>query len=48
MLVPGGGVKIERSEVQALMLAASASTFNNASLRRLADQVRKQPFVFAH
>jgi farnesyl-diphosphate farnesyltransferase len=47
MLVPGGGVKIERSEVQALMLAASASTFNNASLRRLADRVRKQPFVFA-
>jgi len=47
MLIPGGGVKIERSEVQALMLAASASTFNNASLRRLADHVRKQPFVFA-
>lgn len=47
MLVPGGGVKIERSEVQALMLAASASTFSNASLRRLADRVRKQPFVFA-
>ena len=47
MLVPGGGVKIERSEVQALILAASASTFTNAALRRLADRVRKQPFVFA-
>ncbi|MEO7039413.1 MAG: squalene/phytoene synthase family protein [Candidatus Elarobacter sp.] len=47
MLVPGGSVKIGRNEVRALMVAASASTLTNPSLRRLADRVRKRPFVFA-
>ena len=46
MLVPGGGVKIERAEVRALVVAASTSTLTNASLRWLADRVRKRPFVF--
>ncbi len=46
MLVPGGSVKIERAEVRALVVAASTSTLTNASLRWLADRVRKRPFVF--
>jgi farnesyl-diphosphate farnesyltransferase len=46
MLVPGGGVKIERAEVRALVVAASTSTLTNPSLRWLADRVRKRPFVF--
>jgi hypothetical protein len=46
MLVPGGGVKIAREEVRALILAASGSTLTNASLRWLVERVRKRPFVF--
>ena len=46
MLVPGGGVKIGRAEVRALVIAGSTSTLTNTSVRWLADQVRKRPFVF--
>jgi farnesyl-diphosphate farnesyltransferase len=46
MLVPGGGVKIARAEVRALIVAASTSTLTNPSLRWLADRVRRRPFVF--
>ena len=47
MLVPGGGVKIQRAEVHALMIAASGGTLTNTSLRWLAERVRKRPFRFA-
>jgi farnesyl-diphosphate farnesyltransferase len=46
MLVPGGGVKIARAEVRALVIAASTSTLTNPSLRWLADLVRKRPVTF--
>ncbi|HEY4440885.1 MAG TPA: squalene/phytoene synthase family protein [Candidatus Elarobacter sp.] len=46
MLVPGGGVKIERGEVRALIVAASTSTLTNPTVRWLADRVRKRPFLF--
>lgn len=46
MLVPGGGVKITRNEVKALVLAGSTSTLTNPSLRWLAERVRKKPFGF--
>ena len=46
MLVPGGGVKIGREEVRALILAGSTSTLTNATVRWLAERVRKRPFVF--
>jgi farnesyl-diphosphate farnesyltransferase len=46
MLVHGGGVKIARAEVRALVLAASTSTLTNPSLRWLADRVRKRPVTF--
>ncbi|MBV8642755.1 MAG: squalene/phytoene synthase family protein [Candidatus Eremiobacteraeota bacterium] len=44
MLAPGGGVKISRSEVKALVVAGSTSTLSNPSLRWLVDRVRKRPF----
>ena len=47
MLVPGGGVKIGRAEVRALVVAGSTSTLTNRSLRWLVDRVRKRPFTFA-
>ncbi len=47
MLVSGGSVKIERAEVQALVVAASGSTLTNASLRWLVERVRKRPFSLA-
>ena len=47
MLVPGGAVKISRTEVKALMLAASTSTLTNYSLRWLVDRVRERPFDFS-
>jgi farnesyl-diphosphate farnesyltransferase len=47
MLVPGGGVKISRTEVKALILAASTSTLTNYSLRWLVDRVRERPFDFS-
>jgi farnesyl-diphosphate farnesyltransferase len=46
MLVSGGGVKITRNEVKALVLAGSTSTLTNSSLRWLVDRVRKKPFGF--
>jgi farnesyl-diphosphate farnesyltransferase len=45
MLCTGGGVKISRAEVRALMVA-STSTLTNQSLRWLADRVRLRPFTF--
>jgi farnesyl-diphosphate farnesyltransferase len=47
MLVPGGGVKISRSEVRSLVVAGTTSTLTNRSLRWLADRVRKRPFTIA-
>jgi farnesyl-diphosphate farnesyltransferase len=47
MLVPGGGVKIARSEVKALIFAASTSTLTNHTLRWLVDRVRERPFDFS-
>jgi farnesyl-diphosphate farnesyltransferase len=47
MLVPGGGVKIGRAEVRALVVAGSTSTLSNRSLRWLVERVRKRPFTFA-
>jgi farnesyl-diphosphate farnesyltransferase len=45
MLVPGGGVKIGRAEVRALVIAGSTSALTNRTLRWLADRVRKRPFT---
>jgi farnesyl-diphosphate farnesyltransferase len=45
MLVPGGGVKIGRPEVRALVIAGSTSTLTNRTLRWLAERVRKRPFT---
>jgi farnesyl-diphosphate farnesyltransferase len=47
MLVPGGGVKITRSEVKALMIAASAAALTNPSLRWIARRTRQRPFSLA-
>ncbi len=47
MLLPGGGVKIERSEVRSIVIAGSTSTLTNRSLRWLAERVRKRPFTIA-
>ena len=47
MLIPGGGVKIERSEVRSIVIAGSTSTLTNRSLRWLAERVRKRPFTIA-
>lgn len=47
MLVPGGNVKISRTEVKALIFAASTSTLTNYSLRWLVDRVRERPFDFS-
>ena len=46
MLVSGGGVKISRAEVRALVIAGSTSTLTNRTLRWLVDRVRKRPFTF--
>jgi len=46
MLTPGGNVKISRTEVKALIFAASTSTLTNYSLRWLVDRVRERPFDF--
>ncbi len=46
MLVSGGGVKITRSEVNALILAGSTTTLSNTTLRWLMERVRHRPFVF--
>jgi farnesyl-diphosphate farnesyltransferase len=46
MLTAGGGVKIDRSEVTALIAAAYTSTLTNRSLRWLVDRVREKPFSF--
>ena len=46
MLVPGGGVKISRSEVNSLILAGSTTTLSNTTLRWLMERVRQRPFVF--
>ncbi len=45
MLVPGGGVKIGRPEVRALVIAGSTSALTNRTLRWLAERVRKRPFT---
>jgi farnesyl-diphosphate farnesyltransferase len=47
MLVPGGGVKITRAEVRALVIAGSTSAVTNRTLRWLVDRVRKRPFTLA-
>lgn len=47
MLVPGGSVKIARTEVQALIVAGTTSTLTNPSLRWLVERVRKRPFSLA-
>jgi farnesyl-diphosphate farnesyltransferase len=47
MLTPGGNVKIARTEVKALIFAASTSTLTNYSLRWLVDRVRERPFDFS-
>jgi farnesyl-diphosphate farnesyltransferase len=46
MLTTGGGVKIARTEVKALIAAAYTSTLTNRSLRWLVDRVREKPFGF--
>ena len=46
MLSPGGGVKISRAEVRALVVAGSTSTLTNRTLRWLVERVRKRPFTF--
>jgi farnesyl-diphosphate farnesyltransferase len=46
MLVPGGNVKISRTEVKSLIFAASTSTLTNYTLRWLVDRVRERPFDF--
>jgi farnesyl-diphosphate farnesyltransferase len=46
MLVPGGAVKITRSEVNSLILAGSTTTLSNTTLRWLMERVRHRPFVF--
>lgn len=46
MFRSGGGVKISRAEVRALMLAASTSTLTNRALRWLVERVRQKPFTF--
>jgi farnesyl-diphosphate farnesyltransferase len=47
MLISGGNVKISRTEVKALIFAASTSTLTNYSLRWLVDRVRERPFDFS-
>jgi farnesyl-diphosphate farnesyltransferase len=47
MLIAGGGVKISRAEVRALVVAGSTSTLTNRTLRWLVERVRKRPFTFA-
>jgi farnesyl-diphosphate farnesyltransferase len=47
MLVSGGNVKISRTEVKALIFAASTSTLTNYTLRWLVDRVRERPFDFS-
>jgi len=46
MLRAGGGVKISRAEVKALIAASYTSTLTNRSLRWLVDRVRERPFGF--
>jgi farnesyl-diphosphate farnesyltransferase len=46
MLVSGGGVKITRNEVNALILAGTTTTLSNTTLRWLVERVRHRPFVF--
>ena len=46
MLISGGGVKISRAEVKALIFASTTSTLTNRSLRWLVDRVRERPFDF--
>jgi farnesyl-diphosphate farnesyltransferase len=45
MLIPGGGMKISRAEVRALVVAGSTSTLTNRTLRWLVERVRKRPFT---
>ncbi len=45
MLEPGGGVKITRTEVKALVLAGSAAATNNASVDWIVDRVRRKPYL---
>jgi len=47
MLIPGGGVKITRAEIRALVVAGTTSTLTNRTLRWLVERVRKRPFTFA-
>jgi len=47
MFVPGGAVKIARSEVRALVIAGSTSAVTNRTLRWLVERVRKRPFTLA-
>ncbi|MGB8267791.1 MAG: phytoene/squalene synthase family protein [Candidatus Velthaea sp.] len=44
MLEPGGGVKISRREVKAIMLAAPPATVTNTSLRLLVARVRRREY----
>ena len=48
MLQPGGGVKIGRAEVRALIIAGSTSTLTNRTLRWLVERVRKRPFTLPY
>jgi farnesyl-diphosphate farnesyltransferase len=45
MLEPGGGVKITRTEVKALVVAGSAAATNNASVDWIVDRVRRKPYL---
>lgn len=47
MLRPGGGVKISRREVKALLVAGALVVGSNGLVRRLVARVRRRPFTLA-
>ena len=47
MLRPGGGVKISRREVKALLVAGALVVGSNRLVRRLVARVRRRPFTLA-
>ncbi|HEY0780122.1 MAG TPA: phytoene/squalene synthase family protein [Gemmatirosa sp.] len=47
MLLPGGGVKISRREVKALLVTGMLVAGSNGLVRRLVERVRRRPFTLA-
>ena len=45
MLQPGGGVRISRKEVKALLTAGSLVVLSNTGIRRLVERVRRGPYL---